>query len=742
MPDPWRRPIAANPRAWILGSGHPHADRSIGWDDPFPNFSDPDILIVDLTTLTVPVLESMDGKKLQEARQSIMDKYCSRGIVVVITQPNFSVTRDGRTRSNYCMLPIELQTKKVPKGRAIMWGDHEIFRAYRPHVEYFSFHIKSHESKLTRPPFAMLKNFELFVPHCQGILDRSQHYLGAMLTVHEWDDFEPPSWVNEVGQLVLLPPPTGPVKDAIGSILSVYRKALHTGRPGAQAAPRENAAGQAAGEGGILAGRRPPPPAGDGNPGAGAVTPAAATGGGTDVFLSYSNDAKDSLARPLAEGLEKRGVTVWWDHGGIRIGDKLPPKIRYGLGGAKHGVVVVSRGYLDSGWGQVELGVMFGKDLPTFPVLHGVSAEEAQRRLPTLSGVLMRPWDGSPESVMDEIANAIKEGRGGRADRNGPGAPVREGPPRKHVSPVGAAAARPPAESRPPAEGAPGPDPPPGRPGRDAERLLAGRNIMSVDSADFARNRLFASLYSGSLSDDEKPAVMFTACPHGLGDRCDVTTPEFMEWAKSTGHVEVDGRQARVSGIEQSVDIKTLRITYRHFGSADKNVVLYREFQASGLFEWGTSSMFFSRNDRGKVELQLCHMIGEFWTFLASARLFYEKIGLDAPFSVLLSIRNSYTLDLRNAGDEAHYVARDAERRFSPAPPAHTTDRPHIQLRYQFDTVRDMTDERIAAVAKKAARDICNAYGQAVPLCYNTDGSFSWRLYKDIATGAAGGGML
>ena len=288
------------------------------------------------------------------------------------------------------------------------------------------------------------------------------------------------------------------------------------------------------------------------------------------------------------------------------------------------------------------------------------------------------------------------------------------------------------------------PHPPPRRRplGEGAKALLQDRRILTVDSADFAQGARFHSLYSGSLGDDEKPVVLFTACPHDLGDRCDVTTPEFMEWAKSTGRVEVDGRQARVPGIEQSVDIKTLRVTYRHFGSADKNVALYREFQAAGLFEWGTSSIFFSRNDRGKVELQLCHMIGEFWAFLASARLFYEKIGLDAPFSVLLSIRNSYTLDLRNAGDEAHYVARDAERRFSPAPPAHTTDRPHIQLQYHFDTVRDMTDERIAAVAKKAARDICNAYGQAVPLCYNTDGSFSWRLYKDIATGAAGGGML
>ena len=225
MADAWRRPIAARPRAWVLGSAHPSADTSIAWDDPFPNFSDPDVLIVDLTTLTVPVLERIDGQKLAEARRSIMDKYYSRGIVVVITQPNFSVSKEGSARTNYSMLPIELQTKKVPAGSVIMWGDHEIFRAYKPHVRHFSFYIESHNSCLTRPPFAMLKNFEFSVPPGLGIQDRSQHYLGAMLTVLERDDVERRPSVDEMGQLVLLPPPTGSVRDAIGSILSVYGKA-------------------------------------------------------------------------------------------------------------------------------------------------------------------------------------------------------------------------------------------------------------------------------------------------------------------------------------------------------------------------------------------------------------------------------------------------------------------------------------------------------------------------------------
>ena len=597
MADDWRRPIAARPRAWVLGSAHPSADRSIAWDDPFPNFSDPDVLIVDLTTLTVPVLEGMDGQKLAEARQSIMDKYYSRGIVVVITQPNFSVSKEGSARTNYSMLPIELQTKKVPAGSVITWGSHEIFRAYRPHVEHFSFHIESHEPRLTRPPLATLKNFELFVPPGLEIQDRSQHYLGAMLTVSEWDDAERRSSVDEMGQLVLLPPPTGPVRDAIGSILSVYGKAAPAGRPGARVARREQAAGPAAAKNEALAGRRPPALARAGGSGSGTsatmlvrlrmywrllagildahygellvagdaglnaeylrvcldaerllddpsladlralyerpvdsllsgavdadwnheirqrcglflreverrvvlanaddglladddleyrrrVTgllgrhlsskdsaeqacldaareaaeepgglPVADSGGGKapgapgpgepgvaapispvgppapggyahDVFLSYSHETKDSVARPLAEGLVRRGVTVWWDQSAVGIGDNLPQKIRDGLARARHCVAIVSKGYLGSAWGRTELGAMFGASRKIFPILYGVSPAEAKRELPPISETLMRKWEDMPDPIVDEIAGAVRAGRGAGGSGGGRG---------------------------------------------------------------------------------------------------------------------------------------------------------------------------------------------------------------------------------------------------------------------------------------------------------------------------------
>ena len=140
-------------------------------------------------------------------------------------------------------------------------------------------------------------------------------------------------------------------------------------------------------------------------------------GADIDVFLSYSHEAKDSIAAPLARGLKQRGVTVWWDNTAMRISDNLKQEIGKGIARARHGVVIVSRGYLDSDWGKTELGAMFGKNLPIFPILYGVSAEEAQKSLPAISGTLMRAWDDSPESVMDEIASAVGDSRSGQASR-------------------------------------------------------------------------------------------------------------------------------------------------------------------------------------------------------------------------------------------------------------------------------------------------------------------------------------
>ena len=188
--------------------------------------------------------------------------------------------------------------------------------------------------------------------------------------------------------------------------------------------------------------------------------------------------------------------------------------------------------------------------------------------------------------------------------------------------------------------------------------------------------------------------------------------------------------------IRHHIDIETLMFVETIHDPAQRRKVLsYREFKSGGFFECGTSYAFFDVNRRGMAEMDLCHMIGNFWAFLAHARLFYKKMGIDAPVSVLLSIRNSRKTALRNHGNEALRPPPPLRVQVNPSCDKLVTHHPHIQFTRAFGPVDKMTDEAIAEAAAKAAKHICNAYGDANPNCYSKDGAFSWALCRH-ASGA------
>ena len=264
---------------------------------------------------------------------------------------------------------------------------------------------------------------------------------------------------------------------------------------------------------------------------------------------------------------------------------------------------------------------------------------------------------------------------------------------------------------------------------------MAGRKILTAKAIDFAQNAYFPYLYS-PLPDGKKPVVLFTLCPRDLGSVADVATREFEEWVRSTATVRVDGQQVRVLGSETGVDIGVLLAVEPHPGAPADAALAYREFESRGFFEFGTSHLFFDVNKSGEMELDLCYMVGEFWSFLAQARLFHQRAGLDLPSTAYLSVRNSGSLHLGNYGDEAPRPGP------APGPGIPPTHHRNISLRYDFKSVRGATDEEIAWAAMEVAKNVCNAYGETTPRCYNKDGSFSWGLWHCVARNAAKGDRL
>lgn len=234
---------------WLLGNRHPGANRSIGWDEDFGNLDDPDILVVDLTTLTADVLRRIDKDKLDRAQTSIRDKLAHGGTIVVITQPEFSThssrppagrpdgpfggtLRDPRTYSNYHILPAVISTSKVPCGSEIRALDGHPFREYIDAVEGFGFLIGADGDKLPLGPTGA-REAALHMVRGLDITDNSGHHLGFALTVLDLDGRRNPRRTYGPGRLVLLPPPTEPIGEAIGRILSVYKETA----PPAEAPP-------------------------------------------------------------------------------------------------------------------------------------------------------------------------------------------------------------------------------------------------------------------------------------------------------------------------------------------------------------------------------------------------------------------------------------------------------------------------------------------------------------------------
>jgi hypothetical protein len=133
-----------HPEIWTLGLKNSNADKSITWDQTFPNFNEPDVLIIDLNSLTDEILERIDKSKLREARNQIFNKFVNGGTIIFIIAPYHEMAAKANNNikgrpdsninnikskviirnppiysgcSNYYLSPIDFTTTKVPEGK-------------------------------------------------------------------------------------------------------------------------------------------------------------------------------------------------------------------------------------------------------------------------------------------------------------------------------------------------------------------------------------------------------------------------------------------------------------------------------------------------------------------------------------------------------------------------------------------------------------------------------------------------
>jgi hypothetical protein len=136
-----------------------------------------------------------------------------------------------------------------------------------------------------------------------------------------------------------------------------------------------------------------------------------------DVFISHASEDKAEVARPLAEALQSKGLSVWYDEFELRIGDSLRRKIDKGIANSNFGIIVISRDFISKGWTNYELDGLITRavngEQVMLPVWHNVTKREVLNYSPSLADKLARSTtDFTVEEIADEIADLINERKG------------------------------------------------------------------------------------------------------------------------------------------------------------------------------------------------------------------------------------------------------------------------------------------------------------------------------------------
>ena len=110
---------------------------------------------------------------------------------------------------------------------------------------------------------------------------------------------------------------------------------------------------------------------------------------GYDAFISHATEDKQTIVRPLAKILAKRGFSIWYDEFELRVGDSLRQSIDKGLVNSRFGIVVLSKAFFAKKWPEYELNGLVAREIDgqkvILPIWHGIDKKFILKFSPPLA---------------------------------------------------------------------------------------------------------------------------------------------------------------------------------------------------------------------------------------------------------------------------------------------------------------------------------------------------------------------
>ena len=133
------------------------------------------------------------------------------------------------------------------------------------------------------------------------------------------------------------------------------------------------------------------------------------------TFICHAHEDKESVAQPLAQLLEERGVPVWLDVNELPIGVRLRSAIDAALADCDMSVVILSPAFYLSIWAsEYEFDGVLSRHLqdqmPLFLILHDITRDEVRARAPSLDYRGSRcTSEYTVAQIADEVAQVAKQ---------------------------------------------------------------------------------------------------------------------------------------------------------------------------------------------------------------------------------------------------------------------------------------------------------------------------------------------